>query len=84
MMLRYILPIATAAGTLLLSSVGSQALPMAKPSAAPSPIESVGWRCGPGWHLNRWGNCVPNHRRVIVVRPGHWRYHHYHRWHHRW
>jgi len=51
MLTRYILPIAAAAGALMLSSVGSQALPMAKPNAAPLPMESVGWRCGPGWHL---------------------------------
>ncbi|WP_435528422.1 GCG_CRPN prefix-to-repeats domain-containing protein [Mesorhizobium shangrilense] len=87
MLTRYILPIATAAGTLMLSSVGSQALPMAKPSAAPLPIESVGWRCGPGWHVNRWGNCVPNHR--VIVRPYRYyhpgyRHYHYHRWHHRY
>ncbi|QKC60953.1 hypothetical protein EFV37_00435 [Mesorhizobium loti] len=80
MLTRYILPIAAAAGALMLSSVGSQALPMAKPNAAPLPMESVGWRCGPGWHLNRWGNCVPNHRRVIIRPIHHW----HHRWHHRW
>jgi hypothetical protein len=25
-----------------------------------APIEHVGWRCGPGWHANPWGRCVPN------------------------
>ncbi|MFK0687146.1 GCG_CRPN prefix-to-repeats domain-containing protein [Mesorhizobium sp. IMUNJ 23033] len=63
-------------------AAGSQAMPMAKPTAAPLPIETVGWRCGPRWHMNRWGNCVPNHRMMIrPVRhwhPGFW-YHH--RWH---
>ncbi|WP_425487732.1 GCG_CRPN prefix-to-repeats domain-containing protein [Mesorhizobium erdmanii] len=70
MLTRYILPIAVAAGTLVLSSVGSQALPVAKPTASPSQIERVGWRCGPRWHMNRWGRCVPNR--------------HHHRWHRRW
>ncbi|MBZ9769623.1 hypothetical protein LB526_22940 [Mesorhizobium sp. CA6] len=82
MFAKYFLPLAMAAGTLMLSSVGSQAMPMARPDAAPLPIESVGWRCGPGWHVNRWGNCVPNGRRFIrPVRhwhPGFWAHH---RWH---
>ncbi|WP_421914665.1 GCG_CRPN prefix-to-repeats domain-containing protein [Mesorhizobium sp.] len=80
MITRYILPIAVAAGTLVLSAVSSQALPMIKPSAAQLPIENVGWRCGPGWHLNRWGRCVPN-RRIIMRRHWHRGYRH-HRWHH--
>ncbi|WP_374545969.1 GCG_CRPN prefix-to-repeats domain-containing protein [Rhodoblastus sp.] len=25
-----------------------------------APIEQAGWRCGPGWHVNPWGRCVPN------------------------
>jgi len=88
MLTKHILPIAMAAGTLMLSSVGSQALPTAKPSAVPipiqsgGPIETVGWRCGPAWHMNRWGNCVPNHR--VMMRPvGHWHagFWFRHRWH---
>ncbi len=27
-----------------------------------APIQQVGWRCGPGWHANPWGRCVPNGR----------------------
>ncbi|RJT38846.1 hypothetical protein D3227_15565 [Mesorhizobium waimense] len=82
MLTKHILPLALAAGTLMLSAAGSQAMPMAKPTAASLPIESVGWRCGPRWHVNRWGNCVPN--RYVRIRPiRHWhpgfRYHH--RWH---
>ncbi len=23
-------------------------------------LTQVGWRCGRGWHMNRWGRCVPN------------------------
>jgi hypothetical protein len=30
------------------------------PAAATAPIETIGWRCGPGWHVNPWGRCVPN------------------------
>ena len=27
-------------------------------------IEQVGWRCGPGRHMDRWGRCVPNRMRA--------------------
>ncbi|SFN76347.1 hypothetical protein SAMN03159463_00504 [Mesorhizobium sp. NFR06] len=81
MITRYFLPLAMSAGTLMLSSLGSQAMPMAKPSAT-SPIETVGWRCGPGWHVNRWGKCVPNGRRFIrPVRHWHLGSWYHHRWH---
>ncbi|MFK0690094.1 GCG_CRPN prefix-to-repeats domain-containing protein [Mesorhizobium sp. IMUNJ 23033] len=82
MLIRHILPIAMAAATLMLSGVASNALPMANPAVAPAPIENVGWRCGPGWHMNRWGNCVPNH--PVFVRPvRHWHppFWFHHRWH---
>ena len=83
MFTKYFLPVALAAGTLMLSGAGAQAMPMAKPSAAPLPIETVGWRCGPGWHANRWGRCVPNGRRFI--RPVHVRHWHPGFWYHgRW
>ncbi|ARN79827.1 GCG_CRPN prefix-to-repeats domain-containing protein [Methylocystis bryophila] len=39
----------------------SQAMPLvSSDSAKGAPIEQVGWRCGPGWHLNGWGRCAPN------------------------
>jgi hypothetical protein len=82
MLSRYFLPFALADSTLMLSGADSQAMPMAKPSASPLPIETVGWRCGPGWHMNRWGRCVPNGRVIIrpvrVWHPGFWRHG---RWH---
>jgi len=53
MLTKYFLPIALVASTLMLSGAGAQAMPMAKPSSAPLQIEPVGWRCGPGWHVNR-------------------------------
>ncbi|PBB98073.1 MULTISPECIES: hypothetical protein [unclassified Mesorhizobium] len=81
MLTKYFLPFALAAGTLMLSA-GAQAMPMAKPSAAPLPIETVGWRCGPGWHVNHWGRCVPNGRRFIrPVRHWHPGFRYHHRWH---
>ena len=52
MLTKHILPLALAAGTLMLSAAGSQAMPMAKPPAALLPIDTVGWRCGPRWHMN--------------------------------
>lgn len=80
---KHLLPIALTAGTLMLSAVGSDAMPLVKPGAAPLPVESVGWRCGPGWHMNRWGRCVPNGR--VIIRPMHVRHWHPGFWHHgRW
>lgn len=32
-------------------------------SAPAAPIETIAWPCGPGWHPNPWGRCVPNWRR---------------------
>ena len=67
----------------------SSAMPLA-PLAAPALVEHVAWGCGPGWHPNPWGRCVPNR---VVVYPGYywhrpafygWHPHrHWHRW-HRW
>lgn len=80
---KHLLPIALTAGTLMLSAVGSDAMPLVKPGAAPLPVETVGWRCGPGWHMNRWGRCVPNGR--VIIRPMHVRHWHPGFWHHgRW
>ncbi len=33
-----------------------------------SAVQQVGWRCGPGGHVNRWGRCVPNRRGPVVRR----------------
>ncbi|AZO75865.1 MAG: hypothetical protein E5V92_28685 [Mesorhizobium sp.] len=46
----------------------ASAMPMA-PVAAPALVEHVAWGCGPGWHPNHWGRCVPNRR---VVYPGYY------------
>ncbi|CDX45667.1 conserved exported hypothetical protein [Mesorhizobium sp. ORS 3359] len=91
---KYSLAAALAIGGTAAASAAS-AMPIA-PVAPPAPamIEHVAWGCGPGWHPNYWGRCVPNRR---VVYPGYhyWGgprvyigpvWHPYHRWHHwrRW
>jgi len=35
--------------------------PLADGAAAPL-TQEVGWRCGPGWHADPWGRCVPHRR----------------------
>ena len=75
-----------AAGLLCLTST-AQALPAAPGMNAPTAVTDVGWRCGPGWHVNRWGHCVPSRR---FYRPHrywgpprfHWHRHHWRPRHH--
>lgn len=55
------------AGTALalgLSVASVQAMPVSSLADSTAPtVQTVGWRCGgPGWHMNRWGHCVPNRR----------------------
>ncbi|MBN9242678.1 MAG: hypothetical protein J0I98_07785 [Mesorhizobium sp.] len=73
------------AGALMASAGVSSAVPMVtQPAAAPAPVETVGWRCGPGRHINRWGHCVLSRPVVRVVpraRVWHGRYWAHHRWH---
>jgi hypothetical protein len=38
------------------------AMPLAAVAGASAPVEQVAWGCGPGWHPNPWGRCVPNRR----------------------
>ncbi|TPJ63640.1 hypothetical protein [Mesorhizobium sp. B2-6-1] len=71
----------------------ASATPMLAQPSAPALIEHVAWGCGPGWHPNDWGRCVPN-RGVVYpryYRPGPvfhvWHPHpvwHPHRVWHRW
>jgi hypothetical protein len=52
----------------------ASAMPIA-PAAAPAaaaPVQTIGWRCGVGWHINPWGRCVPNR----VYRPYYRPYYH--------
>lgn len=46
----------------LAGATASQAMPLVSsdPVKGGAPIEQVVWRCGPAWHLNSWGRCVPN------------------------
>ena len=48
----------------LLAAVGALGLAtsaLAMPAnAAPLPLIKAGYWCGPGWHLDYWGRCVPN------------------------
>jgi hypothetical protein len=71
--------IATAVGIFGLASA-AQAMPMA-PTEAPSAITTVAGGCGPGWHPNPWGRCVPNrrvYRHAPPVRIWHGPRHHRH------
>ena len=45
-------------------ATASEAMPLASSDSigVASPIQQAGWRCGPGWHMNGWGRCVPNRR----------------------
>ncbi len=40
----------------------ADAMPLTQPSqiGATAPVQDIGWRCGPGRHVNPWGRCVPN------------------------
>ncbi|MCI4680015.1 hypothetical protein K9U39_11535 [Rhodoblastus acidophilus] len=58
-------------GASLIGTGAASAMPIAPDGGAhtsTAPIETVGWRCGPGWHINPWGRCVPN-RRVYYGAP---------------
>lgn len=90
---KYSLAAALAIGGTAAASAAS-AMPIAPVAPVPAMIEHVAWGCGPGWHPNYWGRCVPNRR---VVYPGYYYWggprvyvgpvwHPYHRWHHwrRW
>lgn len=88
---RYATAAALTAGGMFASVAASSAMPMVTTTRPASQlVEHVGWYCGPGWHLNRWGHCVPNR---VIVYPGYyygWGWHRpaFHVWHrpvwHRW
>ncbi|MBN9222669.1 MAG: hypothetical protein J0I79_32450 [Mesorhizobium sp.] len=89
---KYAITAALAVTGTVATAAASSAMPMvplAQP-AAPALVEHVAWGCGPGWHPNYWGRCVP-YRVVVYPRyywggPGYyygWHPHHYwHRWRH--
>ncbi|RFB80898.1 GCG_CRPN prefix-to-repeats domain-containing protein [Methylovirgula sp. 4M-Z18] len=91
--------VAILAGSGLAAAVSaSSAMPVATDHtvAGQAMIEKTAGGCGPGWHPNPWGHCVPFHRGPeVVVRPGwreppphgrdhdwhdHDRHHHHHHW----
>ena len=50
-----------AAAVALAGATSAQAMPVTQgDEVASAAVETVGWRCGPGWHMNPWGRCVPN------------------------
>ncbi|TPN36617.1 hypothetical protein FKO01_08595 [Mesorhizobium sp. B2-3-3] len=90
---KYAITAALAVTGTVATTAASPAMPMvslAQP-AAPALVEHVAWGCGPGWHPNRWGRCVP-YRVGVYPRyyywngPGFHARHPHHRWHrwHRW
>jgi hypothetical protein len=68
----------------------SSAMPMVQIAPTAGLVEHVAYGCGPGWHPNPWGRCVPYRRVVVYPRyyygpsfyVGH-PHRHWHRW-HRW
>jgi hypothetical protein len=70
------------------------AMPMPAVHADGAPLVKIRNGCGRGWHLNRWGRCVPyrryhshrhygwHHREWRRPHHRHWRHHHRHHRHH--
>jgi hypothetical protein len=72
-----------------LGMASAQAMPVAPLHNTTGSVTQVGWRCGPGWHVNGWGRCVPSRRfyRAWGYYGGprfhrHWRHRHWHHHHH--
>ena len=51
-------------GAAVLGASQASAMPMA-PAGVSAQIEQVRFGCGPGWHPNPWGRCVPNGPRFV-------------------
>lgn len=73
-----------ALGTFLVTAGTASAMPIVLvDSGAPPTAQTVAWGCGPGWHPNPWGRCVPNvpYYGWGWGRPWNgWGWHHWHRW----
>jgi hypothetical protein len=75
-----------------LGMASAQAMPAAPLHDTTGAVTQVGWRCGPGWHINGWGRCVPSRRHYRAwgyygpprFRHRHWHHHHHHRHHRHW
>jgi len=52
------------ATAIVAGATAAQAMPLASSGSigVASPVQQAGWRCGPGWHMDGWGRCVPNRR----------------------
>ncbi|UDL92391.1 hypothetical protein LGH82_14890 [Mesorhizobium sp. PAMC28654] len=87
---KYTIAGALALGGVVTTVAASSAMPLVPVGPAAGLVENVAYGCGPGWHPNPWGRCVP-YRRVVVY-PGYYYgpsfyvghpHHRWHRW-HRW
>lgn len=56
------------------------AMPLVTVHSDGLPLVNVRDGCGRGWHLNRWGRCVPNHR-YRPYRYGWYQPYYYREWH---
>lgn len=54
-------------GAALAGASQASAMPFGQAPSGGVAIEQAAWGCGPGWHPNRWGRCVPN--RPVYYRP---------------
>ncbi|MBG0811684.1 hypothetical protein IY145_20230 [Methylosinus sp. H3A] len=44
------------------AAMAMPAAPLTDAAAAGSLTQEIGGRCGPGWHVDPWGRCVPHRR----------------------
>ena len=58
--MRKFLIAAMSAGVLCGTMSLAQAMPMANGAMANGDVTQVAYGCGPGFHPNPWGRCVPN------------------------
>ncbi len=90
-MTRSLILAAATLGGLIMTAGMASAMPLS-PETAPAParsalVQHVAWGCGPGWHPDYWGRCVPN---VFVPVPVYhyygwgWRHPAYGYYHHGW
>jgi hypothetical protein len=62
-------------------SSAAQAMPVSPvQNQVSSTVTQIGWRCGPGWHVNPWGRCVPSRRFYGPRWRRGWRHRHWRRW----
>lgn len=52
-------------------SLGAPLSTATDPSPRSGLTEHIGWRCGPGLHMNRRGRCVPNREPARCARGWH-------------